>query len=734
MRITRAIAIIVFSLPVAAQVNVLTYQYDATRDGANTVETVLTPANVNSNQFGKLFSYPVDGQTYGQPLYMANVAVAGKGTHNVVFVATEHDSVYAFDADSNAGANAAPLWQVNFLNPSAGVTTVPASDTGCTQITPEIGITGTPVIDPVSGTIYLVAMTKENGSYVHRLHALDVTNGTEKSGSPMAIQATVPGSGDGGSVDVFVPKLYKQRPGLLLLNGTVYLGMSSHCDIGQYHGWLIGYDAKTLQQTTVYNNTPNGVMGSFWAGGAAPAADSAGNIYVVAGNGTFSAGSGGPDLGESYIKLSTNGGLSVADYFAPFNYASLDSGDLDVGSAGVVLLPDSVGTAAHPHLMAGAGKEGRVYLLDRDNLGKFQSAADRIVQSIPKGVDSLFGNPAYFNGAVYFCTGPDHLRVYPLANGLLGTSTVSQVSFSFPGCVPSFSANGSSNGIAWTLDSTSTLRAFDASNVANELYDSNQNSGRDALGSYVKFSVPAIANGKVYAGTSTNLSVYGLLSPQVTITNAAGGQAGAAPGSLITIKGSALAQSTAAAITFPLPPTLGGASVTINGIPAPLLYASTVQINAQVPFGISPGSATLTVNSGTAIYTASLTIQNVAPGLFVQPSGQAAVDNADGTINSPSQGATSGSYIAAYLTGLGAVDNAVADGAAASTNPLSSCTGSVTATVGGKPSQVLFAGLAPGFAGLYQVNILLPQLSSGNYALQVSVNGVAGNSANVTIH
>src|SRR5579884_894691 len=296
----------------AAQTAVLTYQYDNTRAGANTREAVLTPANVNPASFGKLFAHVVDGEVYAQPLYLPNVTVPGRGAHNVVYIATEHDSVYAFDADNAAGSNASPLWSVSFLGP--GVTTMPATDTSCGQITPEIGITGTPVIDGASGTIYLVATTKETAGgsviYVHRLHALDVSTGAEKPGSPVVIQATYPGTGDGGSTVAFNAKNHKQRPGLLLLNGVVYVAFSSHCDIGTYHGWLMGYDGATLRQVAIYNDTPNGNEGSFWNGGAAPAVDSDGNIYIVSANGTFDYETQGPDLGESYIKMSAAGGLS----------------------------------------------------------------------------------------------------------------------------------------------------------------------------------------------------------------------------------------------------------------------------------------------------------------------------------------------------------------------------------------------------------------------------------------
>lgn len=732
------------TLPISAQVNVLTYQYDNTRAGANSNETALTKSNVDSADFGKLFAHPVDGVLYGQPLYVANVTIPGKGMHNVVYVATEHDSVYAFDADSSSGANSTPLWQISFLNAN-GVTTVPASDTNCGQIEPEIGITSTPVIDATTGTIFLVGMTKETAgstvSYVQRLHALDITSGAERPGSPVTIQATYPGTGEGGSSLTFNPKNYKQRPGLLLLNGTVYTAWSSHCDIGTYHGWLIGYDEQSLKQVAVYNETPNGNEGSFWSGGAAPAVDSSGNIYLVSGNGTFDAASGGPDLGESYIKLSTASGLSVADYFTPFNYGSLNAGDADTGSAGVALIGDEAGSTAHPHLMAGAGKEGRIYLLDRDNMGKLHSGSDsQIVQSLPSAIGGLFGNPAYFNKTVYFCGSGDRLKAFTISNAQMSSSPASKSSatFSSPGCVPTISANGSSNAIAWVVDPLGILRAYDALNLAAELYDSNQNASRDALGSAVKFSVPTVVNGKVYAGTQNSLVAYGLLSPAgvaLAISNAASGNASAvAPGSLISIYGSGLATSTGSASSFPIASTLGGASVTVNGVPAPLLYASPTQLNLQVPFDTATGSATLSVSAGgSVIGTSSITIQATAPGLFLQPQGAAAVINQDGSINSQAQPAAAGSVIAAYVTGLGTVNPSVGTGLAAPVSPLSTAASTVTATLGGTPAPVRFAGLAPGFAGLYQVNVQVPQLPSGEYSLQISADGVTSNAATVSV-
>ena len=719
---------IAVALPLAAQVSVLTYQYDVSRAGANLSETILTPGTVNVAQFGKLFSDPVDGYIYAQPLYVPSVNIPGKGLHNVVYVATEHDSVYAFDADGSA----APLWHVSFLGSSAGVTTVPYQDTGCDQIVPEIGVTGTPVIDPKTGTLYVVAMTKESGNYVQRLHALDIASGQERNGSPVVIQASVPGNGEGGGTVTFRAKDYKQRPGLLLLNGVVYTSWSSHCDIGSYHGWLIGYNAATLQQESIYNSTPNGNEASFWAGGAAPAADSAGNIYVVTGNGSFDYATGGPDLGESYIKLSTAAGIAVADYFTPFNYAALNDSDTDTGSAGVALLPDAVASTTHPHLMVGAGKEGRIYLLDRDHLGGLSSGSDsQIVQSLPGGTSSLFGKPAYFNHAIYFCGANDNLKAFPITRAQMTRlpSTTTALSFGFPGCVPTISANGSSGGIVWILESRGALHAYDASDLSKELFNSSQNAGRDNLGAYVKFSVPTVANGKVYAGTQDSVAVYGLLNGGTTgpaVSNAASGDRSAvAPGSIASIYGQGLAQTTASAGAFPLPAMLAGASVTVNGIPAPLLFASPGQINFQVPPQTSAAIATIAVAvAGSPAGATAVNVLAAAPGIFQVAGGQAAAI--------PAQPAA-GSAVALFVTGLGATTPLVVSGAAAPLDSLSTALAKVSATIGGQPAQVLFAGLAPGFAGLYQVNLIVPQLAPGDYPLQISAGAVSSNTATISV-
>jgi hypothetical protein len=583
-------------------VSVLTYHNDLARTGQNLNETQLTPASVGSGHFGPLFSYQVDGEIYAQPLYMPGVIIPHQGIHNVVFVATEHDSVYAFDADNNL----APLWQVSFLNPAQGVTTASAAELGCGSIKPEIGITGTPVIDPASGTLYVVAMTEEglSGQYVHRLHALDVATGAERPGSPVEIQASAPGKGDGNTIVQFEPWLYKQRAGLLLLNGAVYTAWSSHCDAGNYHGWIIGYNASTLQQTAAFTSTPNWEEGSFWQGGAAPAADANGNIYVVSANGTFDANLGGSDFAESVLKLSTGRNqLSVADYFTPHNADELSDKDLDLGSSGALLLPDGVGSAAHPHLLVTGSKSGAVYLLDRDNLGRFQPNGDnQIVQSLSSAVGPLFGIPAYFNNTLYFSAAHDQVKAFSLENGLLSTLPVSASDSTFAtlGTVPSISANDAASGILWTIDPSGQLHAFDAADLGHQLY-------QGSIGTSVMFSTPTIANGKVYVGTPDSLVVFGLMDPApasvAAVVSADGFHAGpVAAGSVVSLFGTNLAlRAESASGSAAWPKVLGGTSVFVNGVAAPLGYVGPTQINAQVPFDTEAGPATVTVVVGNRV-------------------------------------------------------------------------------------------------------------------------------------
>ena len=510
---------------------VFTYHNDNMRTGQDLNETVLTPSNVNSAHFGKLFSYPLDGLTYSSPLYVQNVNIPGQGYHNLVIVATEHDSVYAFDAD---GRSSAPIWHDNFTNPAAGVTTVPAGDvdtSGNQDIPVEVGITQTPVIDPATGTIYVVAKTKEaSGStttYVQRLHALDLATGAEKDGGPVVIQASVPGTGNGSSGGTlkFDPLRENERSAGLLNNGVLYLAFTSHADTEIYHGWVLAYNPTTLQQAWAYSTTPNALDGSVWMDGDGIAADSSNNLYFITGNGTMDANtSGGKDYGDSYEKLSPSG--TVLDYFSPSNQATLQSQDLDLGSGGVLLLPDQSGT--YPHEMVSAGKDGTVYLVNRDNMGHYSSSSNNVIQTLltvfPNNqsdptTGGNFSSPVYFNGSVYFAPVANNVQAFSLTNGLLSTSATSQSpeTYGGRGGTMSISANGSSNGILWTLQTGGTgqpgiLHAYAASNLSNELYNSNQAvGGRDALDEWDKFTVPVVANGQVFVTSNYQLTVYGLL-------------------------------------------------------------------------------------------------------------------------------------------------------------------------------------------------------------------------------
>lgn len=498
--------------------DVLTYHNDAARTGQDLSETNLTLANVNTNTFGLLFSQSVDGQIYGQPLYVSNVAITNKGTHNTVFVVTEHDSVYAFDADNNTGSNASPLWHVSFINPVVGITTVPNQDVNSLDLVPEIGITSTPVIDPTSKTIYVEAKTKETSgntvNYVHRLHALDLGSGMEKFGGPVVIDPVINGVGidnDGAGHVPFNSLRQLNRPGLLLANGVVYAAFSSHGDNEPYHGWVIGYNASTLQLQGVFNVTPNGSEGGIWEANDGPAADTSGYIYVSTGNGTFD-GTTNSDYGDSFLKLKPLGtNVILIDYFTPYNQAALSSSDMDLASGGLVLLPDAAGNSTHQHLLVGAGKQGVMYLVDRDNLGHFNSSNNnQIVQSIP--LTSCFSTPAYFNGMLFYIGNGGTPQAYSCSGGLLGTNPLSFNTnvFGYPGASPSISANGTNNGILWAIQNgtPAILHAYNATNLANELYNSRQ-SPCDELGTAVKFSVPTIANGKVYVGTAAALAVFG---------------------------------------------------------------------------------------------------------------------------------------------------------------------------------------------------------------------------------
>ncbi len=517
---------------VAGSRDVTTYRYDNTRIGLNDVETALTPATVAAATFGKLFSHAVDGQVYAQPLYLRGVNVPGAGVHDVVFVATEHDSVYAFDAEDDAGANAAPLWKVSLIDgahgAAAGATTVPAEDLYTDDISPEIGITGTPVIDEATGTLHVASMSKENGGYTHRLHALDVATGDEKLGGPVVIDASVNGTGTGsaGGAIAFDSMWANQRPALTLAGGIVYIAFASFGDHGPYHGWVIGYDAATLRRAGVWNATPAGSGGGIWMAGCGVSVDADGNGFLSVGNGTFTSG----DYGDSVVKLAFKSPLAgggtwpLSDSFTPYDQAYLADNDLDLGSTGVTLLPDQPGS--RPHLAVTSSKAGRVYVLDRDALGGFNAtgASDsQIVQSFTLN-GAIEGTAAYWNGRVYIQGRFDPLRAFDVVSTPTGArlsdpaSSVSSISWGFPSPSPVVSASGSEHGMAWTLDARAfaskgpaVLRAFDANDVSKLLWSSDQNPTRDSARPAVKFAVPVVVNGKVYVGGGDGVTVYGIL-------------------------------------------------------------------------------------------------------------------------------------------------------------------------------------------------------------------------------
>ena len=503
-----------------SSVDVITYHYDNGRTGQNLNETTLTPANVNSTQFGKKGEFIVDGKVDAQPLYLSQVTIGGQ-KKNVLYVATEHGSVYAFEADAINGTTSTSLWKVTTLG--GGETT--SDDRGCNQVSPEIGITATPVIDRTRNAIYVVAMSKNSsGNYFQRLHALDLSTGAELFGGPRTITATYPGTGDnssGGNV-VFDPQQYKERPGLLQINGTIYTTWSSHCDFRPYTSWVMAFSADALAQTSVFNVVPNGSEGGIWMSGSAPAADSTGNIFFLEGNGTFDTTldaqgfPGTANCGNCFVKLSTASGTKLADYFTPHDTVAQSNADQDLGSGGAILLPDVQGAGGvTKHLSVGAGKDSIIYVADRDNMGKFNASTDRIYQEISGQLGgAVFSMPAYFNNTVYYGAVGDALKAFPVANAKLAAAPSSQSThhFGYPGTTPSVSANGTSKGIVWAIENSgAVLFAYDATDLTKELYNSNQAANNRDYFSGNKFITPMIVNGKVYVGTQTSVAVFGLL-------------------------------------------------------------------------------------------------------------------------------------------------------------------------------------------------------------------------------
>jgi hypothetical protein len=516
----RALAVfLLFACPLLAQI--VTSQYDNLRTGATLIEKILTPKNVNAQQFGKLGAWKVDGPVYAQPLYLPNVDIPGKGRHNILYVATEHDSVYAFDADR---AGDAPLWKISFLDSERSIQPVSDGEVQCPFLQPEVGITSTPVIDMQTGTLFVLARTRARhrlspNDYMQHLHALAITTGAEKFGGPKLIQASVAGKGAGASNGQVAFNALRENPraSLALVNGNVILTWASSCDVGPYHGWVMAYDAKTLAQKAVLNVTPDGEEGGIWASDTGPAADASGNIFVPTGNGTFDIASGGRDYGDSLLKLDS-ANLAIRDFFTPFDQAKLNSEDADLGSSGPTLLPDQPGP--HPHLLLQPTKGGMLYVIDRDQMGKFRAEGNAILQQIKMGGDGGYGAMAYWNGHAFFTASGDYLRDYAVGGGQLKEAgRANSPRFANPGATPAVSANGTQNAIVWIISTRTwngqerpaVLYAYDAANIAHPIYSSEENAARDRASLATRFVVPVVVNGRVYFGTRDQVEVYGLL-------------------------------------------------------------------------------------------------------------------------------------------------------------------------------------------------------------------------------
>jgi hypothetical protein len=520
-------------------IGVTTYHNDNTRAGQNLQEYALTPSAVAGGSFGKRWSCPLDGVAYAQPLYVANVAING-AIHNLLIVVTMHDSAYAFDADN---PNCVTLWQDSFIDPDDGITSTSSSTSNCGDIPIEFGITGTPVIDPVAGTVYLVSNTTENGTVIQRLHALNLIDGTERAQSPVVIQAQVAGTGDGGTVETFQAIYENQRPGLVLTSGKILIGWSAHCDAGPWHGWLMSYDATTLAQTAVFPVTPNGTQGGIWMSGGAPAVDSSGNVLLTTGNGTFDNSnnvmpplSPSNDFGMSFLNLNPLT-LTVQDFYTPSQWQAWSWQDWDVSASGVVVLPDGSGPTGHPNVLAGGDKQGHLWLIDRTSMSGYSSIADNTVQflTMPNSVcsannqgDCYFASPGYWSGTLYMALWQGPLMAFQMTGGLIPSSggyatpaSQSTEIYPFPSPTPSISGSPSGGTIVWVLDNAANatdnstgegpalLRAYDATNLGTTLYSST-NSAADTAGNATKFTLPTVANGHVYIAGNGSLTVYGL--------------------------------------------------------------------------------------------------------------------------------------------------------------------------------------------------------------------------------
>jgi uncharacterized protein (TIGR03437 family) len=717
-----------------AQVNVLTANYDNSRTNANPQETILNPSSVNALTFGKLFTIPVDGVVYAQPLYISSLAISAQGTHNILMVATMHNSIYAFDADTPGPS----YWQTNF-GPS-----VPSADYTFTDILPEVGILSTPVIDPASGTIYAIGNVKQNGAYSYQLHALDLATGMDTPGSPVQIQtATV-------AAVPFDPFQHLQRPGLLLSNGVLYIAFGSHADQIPFHGWLFAYDASTLVNKAVFNTTATGLGSGIWQAGRGVVAAGDGSVMVITGNGDYD---GVTNWGESVLRLSA-ADLTLQDSFTRNNWFDLNGGDMDFGSAGLMLVPGS-------NSLVTGGKEGKLYTIDRTNMGRIEGSGPAVIQSLQAVIFGIF-NLALFQSSqgdlVYLRGFNDALKAFPVdstgsASNLASSVAGTTHNLPYDGLAVSSNGTDAATGIVWETTtenfyqpSPGLLYAYAAADVSRELWSSTLEPLRDGPGVFTKFANPTVANGKVYVPTSSGrVSVYGLTDQSgMKITRVVHGGTGLdgpiAPGELIAIFGTNLASSNARS-TAPngfLPVLLHGVRVLINGIPAPLVSIAPGEIDAIVPNDIAGFStATVLVESPNGSTPAvSLPVSGAVPGLFTlddSGSGPGAILNADITINGEHNRAQAGSMVVLYATGEGLPANPFAAAGAIVSSPSQPLL-SVTVTIGGEPARVLFAGTAPGLAGILQVNVLVPPDIAADGAVPVVLSvGEASSPFGVTL-
>ncbi len=717
--------------PTFGQINITSANYGDARTNANPNESILTQQGVAGGGFGKLGAMAVDGEIYAQPLYVGGVQIPNQGTKNVVFVATMNNSVYAFDADNPQASS--PLWQVN-LGPAVTAAAIP--DLGDLQM--QVGILSTPVIDPNVQVIYVVAETFESGAPVFRLHALSLLNGQETMNGPVVISASVPGFAQDAvnGVVTFNPYWHLQRPGLALANGMVYICFGSHGDAGAYHGWVMAYQASNLQQqTAVSSTTPNGNGGGIWQSGHAPMIDASGNIYVVSGNGDFD---GVANLSCAVIKLSGTT-LAVLDWFVPASWQFLSENDLDVGSTGAI--SSQGGT-----LVLAGDKGGRLINLPSAHLGGLESTA---------GADDFLASTAgIFDLALWQSSAGEllyehdwngYLKAYPVtASGI--TQTPASIGTWLGDSLYqglAVSSNGTQDGIVWETTgdhsqpgTPGTLHAWSASDLTVELWNSDQQAP-DVLGTFVKFVSPLVANGRVYVPTLSNaVVIYGMKSagvgnanaPQISavLNGASFLQSDVAPGEMVAILGSNLGPATLETAqpdnSGNFPTSLGGMQVLFDGVAAPLLYASSEELGAVVPFEVN-GSTQMVVANGAGQTSAMLPVVAVAPALFTSSglgTGQASVVNEDGTVNSSSNPAALGSLISLYGTGLGQTTPPGVDGA--TTVVLAVPNLPVSVLIGGLPAYVVYAGGAPGLVqGTFQINVRVPPLAPTGPMIAVTI-------------